>query len=70
MSRVIVRMWTENGYHKDVAILDEQQIRMSYKDMDAKGRHVVVPPTLAVRVVVDPKLFPEAFEFEVIVEGC
>ena len=65
--RVIVRMWTEDGYHKDVAILDQEQVRMSYDGMECKSRHVV-SPTDAVRVVVDPKQFPEAVEFEVIVQ--
>ena len=26
--RVIIRMWTEEGYHKDVAFLDENQVHM------------------------------------------
>lgn len=66
--RVIVRMWTQEGYHKDVAIMDEHQVRMSYQGMDCNTRHLVHPIN-AVRVVVDPSLFPEAVEFEVIVEG-
>ena len=41
--RVIVRMWTEDGYHKDVAILDQEQVRMSYDGMECKSRHVVSP---------------------------
>ncbi len=65
--RVIVRMWTAEGYHKDVAFLDAQQVHMTYGDMDIGVRHIVQPIN-AVRVVVDPKAFPEAVEFEVIVE--
>lgn len=65
--RVIVRMWTKDEYHKDVAILDEEQVRMHYTGMECKMRHVVSPVD-AVRVVVDPKQFPEASEFEVIVQ--
>ncbi len=64
----IVRMWTKEGYHKDVATLDGQQVRMTYGDMEAKVRHLI-HPTNAVRVVVDPKKFPEAIEFEVIVQS-
>ena len=68
MSKVIVRMWTKDGYHKDVAILDELQVRMTYGiDMDAKSIHIYNDPA-AVRVVIDPKLFPEACEFEVLVK--
>lgn len=66
MATVIVRMWTAAGYHKDVAILDEQQVRMSYAGMEASVRHLA-HPTSAVRIVVDPAQFPEAVEFEVIV---
>lgn len=68
MARVIVRMWNAEGYHKDVAVLDDQQVRMTFHGIDeAKARHLVQPID-AVRVVVDPKLFPEAVEFEVIVQ--
>jgi len=67
MSTVIVRMWNNDGYHKDVARLDEDQVRMSYGGMDPSARHLV-DPVDAIRVVVDPKQFPEAVEFEVIVK--
>lgn len=63
---VILRMWTENGYHKDVAVLSEEQVHMSYQGMEPKGRHAIHPID-AVRIVVDPAQFPEATEFEVIV---
>jgi hypothetical protein len=67
MHSVIVRMWTENGYHKDVVIMDEEQVRMKYVGTDPTGRHLIAGPADAVRVVIDPKLFPEACEFEVII---
>lgn len=65
--RVTIRMWTKEEYHKDVAIISEKQVHMSYQGMNAKLRHVVHPVD-AVRVVVDQKQFPEAVEFEVIVQ--
>lgn len=68
MSRVIVRMWTKEEYHKDVVVMDEQQVRMSYVGTDSKTRHLGVQPIDAVRVCIDPTLFPEAVEFEVIVQ--
>ena len=64
--RVIVRMWTAEGYHMDVALLSEVQVHMTCGDMEAKGRHLVHPIN-GVRVVVNHKEFPEACEFEVIV---
>ncbi len=68
MARTIVRMWTADGYHKDVVFMDEIQVRMQYDETKAKPRHWGAAPVEAVRVVIDPKLFPEAVEFEVIVE--
>ena len=67
VKNVIVRMWTKEGYHKDVAILDADQVRMSYTGMEAKIQHIH-PPIDAIRVVVHPEHFPEAVEFEGIVE--
>lgn len=66
--RVIVRMWTVKGYHKDVALLDERQVRMTCGDMECSGTHLMAGPSNGVRVLVDPKQFPEAAEFEVIVQ--
>lgn len=66
--RVIVRMWTAEGYHKDVAVLSERQVHSSYHGMEPSLRHMAAPID-APRVLVDPALFPEAVEFEVIVEG-
>lgn len=67
-SRTIIRAWTKDGYHKDLAVLDSDQVRMSHTDMEAKGRHVMAGNCGAVRLVVDPAVFPEMVEFEVIVE--
>ena len=67
MARVTIRMWTDKEYYKDVALLDEEQVRSHYQGMEIRQRHLVHPLD-AVRVVVNPKLFPEAVEFEVIVE--
>ena len=64
---VLVRMWTKGEYHKDVALLSEKQVHMSYQGMEPHTRHLVSPLN-AIRVVIDPAQFPEAVEFEVIVE--
>lgn len=66
--KVIIRMWTKDEYHKDVAVLDEQQVRMRCQCMEPTMRHTMVSPVDAIRLVVDPKVFPEAIEFEVIVQ--
>ena len=67
MARTIVRMWTKDGYHKDVALLDERQVWTMMTGMETEYRHMV-RPLGAPRVVIDPKQFPEAVEFEVIVD--
>lgn len=66
--KVIVRMWTAEGYHKDVAILSDVQVHVYLQGMECKSRHCTTQPLDASRVVVDPKQFPEAVEFEVIVQ--
>ena len=65
--RVIIRAWTKDEFHKDIAVLDDKQVRMLTSGMECKTRHVI-PPLNANRVVIDPAMFPDAIEFEVIVE--
>lgn len=68
MHAVIIRAWTKEGYHLDIGRLDDKQVRASSTGMEATTRHVTTDPIDAIRLVIDPKLFPEAMEFEVIVE--
>lgn len=65
--RVIIRMWTKDGYHKDVALLSEKQVHMTNGDMDVKMRHLF-SGYQGPSVIVDSLQFPEAVEFQVIVE--
>ena len=67
-SRTIIRAWTKDGYHKDLAILDSDQVHMSHTDMEAKGRHIMAGNIGGIRLVVDPAIFTEMVEFEIIVE--
>lgn len=64
---VIVRMWNAEGYHKDVAVLDEQQVRMTCGNMDPATRHLTSDIGFP-SVIIDPSAFPEACEFQVIVK--
>ncbi len=64
-SRTIVRGFTKEGYHKDLAVLDSEQVRSYYDGMD-KSPHLVAP--FVPKVIVRPADFPEMIEFEVIVE--
>lgn len=70
MSRVTIRMWTAEGYHRDVATLSEEQVHSFQQGMECRSQHAFTSPIGAVRIVVDPKQFPGAVEFEVIVERC
>ena len=67
-SRTIIRAWTKDGYHKDIAVLDSEQVRMSYGNMEPKSSQFTTSPIDATRLCVDPKDFPEMEKFEVIVE--
>lgn len=65
---VTVRMWTKDGYHKDVALLDERQLHMHEGDAEPKGRHIIAGPSKRKSgVVILLEDYPEANEFEVIV---
>lgn len=65
--RVTIRAWNKAGYHKDIAYLDEQQVRMHHV-VHRRVWNLKAFPIDAIRLVVDPNKFPEMVEFEVIVE--
>ncbi len=67
MAKVTVRMWTKDGYHKDVATIIENQA-ISYLCGMEKRIGPLTPPFDAGRISVIPAEFPEAIGFEVIVE--
>jgi hypothetical protein len=64
MARVIVRAYNAEGYHKDIAFLDEQQVRMCY----SKVKENEIADGGGVNVCIDPKDFPEMVYFQVIVK--
>lgn len=65
--RVIVRAWNAEGYHKDILIMDEQQVRMHHAGVkDQSGWHLMAG-TPGVGMVIEPKQFPEMVEFQVII---
>lgn len=66
-SKTIVRMWTAEGYHKDVLILDSEQVRMQEMGVRPSGASKLFDGPIGIRMVIDPKDFPEAVEFEIIV---
>lgn len=66
-SRTIVRAWTAEGYHKDILIIDSDQVRM-YSGVKESSGGKLFAGNVGPRMVIDPKDFPEMVEFEVIVE--
>jgi hypothetical protein len=56
--RVVVRAYTKDGYHKDILVQDEHQIRMT-EDRVQNG---------VAGQAIYPADFPEMVRFEVIVE--
>jgi hypothetical protein len=68
IATVLVRAYTKEGYHKDIARLDCKQVRSSYGGMEISLEGAMAFPNCAVGVSVDPKSFPEMVRFEVLVE--
>lgn len=66
--RVVIRAFNEDGYHKDIAIMDEQQIRQTdvrTKDGATGSLHSGL---IGVGVTIDPSAFPEMVRFEVVID--
>lgn len=67
-SKTIVRMWNKDGYHKDVAVLDSDQIRMSEERVQEPASfNMQMIGGIGSSVVIDASKFPEATCFQVIV---
>ena len=66
-STTIVRAWNEQGYHRDILVIDEDQVRCSdSRVQQVSGAHLMAG-TSGPRMRIDPKDFPEMVEFEIIV---
>jgi len=64
---VVIRGFTKEGYHRDLARMDEQQIRSTYGDVtDAiSSMHTGL---IGIGVRIDPSKFPEMAYFEVVIQ--
>ena len=58
----------KEGYHKDIARLNSEQVLMYHVGMEPEGLQVMTSPIDAVRLCVNPLHYPEMVKFEVIVE--
>ncbi len=66
-SRTIVRMWNKDGYHKDVLLIDTDQVRMHDSRVEDTRASMLFAGDHGPRMVIDPSKFPEAVCFEIIV---
>lgn len=65
-SKTTVRAWNKEGYHKDILVIDSDQVRMHYTGIKETTAAKLCHP-MGPRMVIDPKEFPEMVEFEIIV---
>lgn len=65
-SKTIVRAWNAEGYHRDILVLDSDQVRVHDSAVKESGLYAYAPPS-GVRMVINPKDFPNMVEFEIIV---
>ncbi len=60
-------MWTKEGYHKDVAILDSDQVIITESKVGDPTNSMIVGGYIGPSVVIKQSDFPEAVCFEIIV---
>jgi hypothetical protein len=64
--RVIVRAFNKDGYHRDIAIMSEQQVHQN----DTRIEDAVMSVhsgLIGVGVAITPEDFPEVVRFEVVI---
>ena len=66
-SKTTVRMWNKEGYHKDIAILDSDQVLMTEGRAKEPGGDMLYGIGIGSSLVFDPSEFPEAVWFQIIV---
>lgn len=66
--RVTIRAWNDDGFHRDIAVLDETQVRLFTVGMDKVGEGEPTDSIDAVRLAIVPDDFSNVVRFEVIVE--
>ena len=65
--RVVIRAFNSEGYHRDIVIMDEVQLRMC--DVRVKDPiSSLYSGLIGVGVSIDPKDFPEMVKFEVVIQ--
>lgn len=65
--RVIVRAFNEDGYHKDILIMDQEQVRMSDNRI-GDIEESMFSGLIGIGGSVVPSLFPEMVRFEIVIK--
>ena len=66
--RVVVRAFNADGYHKDIAVLSEEQVNMHEGRVDGDAYQSMCSGLLGIGCGIDPSKFPEMVRFEVVVK--
>ncbi len=65
---VVIRAFNAEGYHRDLVIMDEVQVRMNHMKIK-EPIDSMYSRLIGVGVSIDPKDFPEMVKFEVVIEA-
>lgn len=64
---VVVRAFTKDGYHKDIAMLSEQQVHMHDLRVPDSAPASMSSGLIGVGISIDPTKFPEVVKFEIVI---
>ena len=65
--RVVVRAFNKEGYHKDVLLMDEKQVRCSDMRL-VEARDSMLSGLIGIGMRIVPEDFPEMTHFEVVIK--
>ena len=66
--QIIVRAFTKDGYHRDIAILSGQQVHQHDLRVSEDTHASTASGLIGVGVGIDPSKYPEAVRFEIVVK--
>ena len=65
--RVVVRAFNKDGYHKDIIMMDDRQIRMNDARCSDNIMGSCSTGLIGVGMSIDPDDFPEMVRFEIVI---
>lgn len=66
--RLVIRAFNKDGYHKDIALMDERQVWMTDVRVDVNNLKSFKSGLVGIGVGIDPTALPEMVRFEVIIQ--